>query len=176
MLLVLGGVFVLGAGSCAVLGGLVFLGARAEDASGKDDPASAQGSGSSGVAKPSDPAGQPSEDPTDPTTLGPSTDDDEPGGSAPGQAASAGKTPSSAATGTTGPSATGGSAWFCNATGWVRTCGFANVCNNKMVSGSGIGPDRGTASMTAQTACQGMIRANGGAGVCTVACSPVKKK
>jgi hypothetical protein len=65
----------------------------------------------------------------------------------------------------------GGARWTCNASGWVRVCGFANVCNNVMVSGVGVGADRGEAATMARNACEGMARARGGAAVCSVACT-----
>lgn len=64
-----------------------------------------------------------------------------------------------------------GPQWFCNASGSVLVCGFANVCNHQMVFGSGFGSERIPASMMAKTACEGMARAKGGSTVCVVSCS-----
>ncbi|MFO0676527.1 MAG: hypothetical protein U0169_08335 [Polyangiaceae bacterium] len=98
-------------------------------------------------------------------------DDDDPTLGAPTAAG-----PSSAPANPVAPSTTPKSGpttkWSCNATGWVRVCGFANVCSNQMVSGIGNGTDRFTASQTAKIACEGMARAKGGSTVCSVACTP----
>ena len=82
-----------------------------------------------------------------------------------GSTSSGGATPST-------PKKSGGTQWSCTATGWVRVCGFANVCNNQMVSGIGWGGDRFLAQTMAKNACENMARAKGGSTVCTVTCSP----
>ena len=66
--------------------------------------------------------------------------------------------------------------WFCNATGYVRVCGYANVCNNINVFGSGSGPDRYLASNQAKMACEGQARARGGSAMCAVSCSVATKR
>jgi hypothetical protein len=158
-LIIVGGVLVLGGGACVVLGGLVWLGANAE---------------------PEDPAALPASPPTAKTGQSPSTPPPvpEPPPTAASEDGEEGD-PSSDPTGvanapvapTAGKPSAGGTKYFCNATGWVRVCGFANVCSNQMVSGIGSGSDRFMASTMAKNACEGMARAKGGSTVCTVACS-----
>jgi hypothetical protein len=178
--IVVGAVFVLGAGSCVVLGGLVWLGAQAEA-----EPATTERS----------PSQPPTTRGTPTATTAPSSPsgaDDEPSGEAPSdgerpagepatdQAGADGKRPAgerstgkagAAPTATATSTATSSGKWLCNATGWVRVCGFANVCSNQMVSGIGTGTDRMLASMMAKNACEGMAGAKGGSTVCVVACS-----
>lgn len=191
---------ILGVGSCVVLGGLYALGASAE-AEPSSDPASANEpskratvnpAGTTGATPPTSGGGAAAPQGTAGKTWnladeddGNANDSDDDGKaladkpSATGKSALAdgkgGSAPTPAATGTsTSPSGSGGSGsprWFCNATGLVRVCGFANVCSNQMVSGSGFGSDRMIASMTAKNACEGMARAKGGFGTCTVSCS-----
>ncbi|HEU4534626.1 MAG TPA: hypothetical protein VFS00_10935, partial [Polyangiaceae bacterium] len=69
------------------------------------------------------------------------------------------------------PTTGGGPTWQCTASGSVRVCGFANVCNNQMVFGNGFGKDRVLASMQAKNACESMARAKGGSTVCVTQCS-----
>jgi hypothetical protein len=66
--------------------------------------------------------------------------------------------------------------WFCNATGFVRVCGFANVCNNINVFGTGASPDRFIAQNSAKMNCEGQARARGGSTVCIVNCSLATKR
>lgn len=143
-----------------VVGGLVVLGA-----------ASAQKDALDASTEPSAMATAPSEEPgattaPPPTVLGADDDNDDDANS--DDAKGNGKT------GATSPGAPAGTTtkWLCNATGWVRVCGFANVCNNMMMSGTGVGNDRQSAYNMAKLACEGMIRARGGAGTCSVACTP----
>lgn len=144
VLIVLGVVFVLGAGSCLLLGGLVLLGASAERADAGPSPTST---------------------PPPTTILGgdedPPTDDGTPS-----------KTGATGAASPAAAPATGSGKWMCNGTGWVRVCGFTNVCNNMMMSGMGVSTDRQQAYTMAKSACEGQIRARGGAGACNVACTP----
>lgn len=181
---------VLGVGSCVVLGGLYALGASAE-AEPSSDPASANApskratvnpagttasTNGGGGASPQGTAGK-TWNLADEDDGNASANDDGQGTadqpSAPGKTTLAdGKGASApAATGTATSSGGASPRWFCNATGWVRVCGFANVCSNQMVSGSGFGSDRMIASMTAKNACEGMARAKGGFGTCSVSCS-----
>jgi len=176
-------VFALGAGSCVVLGGLVWLGANAEPDPSGDDPAASSGAGgrrrrggataggqgaggatSGGQGAGAQGAGPQAGDPDESASGGASAMNEEPP-----PAEEPTPSPPSAAAG--GAAKGGGTKYFCNATGWVRVCGFANVCSNQMVSGMGSGPDQMSASMMAKTACQGMAIAKGGSTVCTVACS-----
>lgn len=164
VLIVLGVVLVLGGGACVVLGGLVWIGVNAEPDAVTDAGAAPVVTGTTA------PTGTSTDDDDDDT---PST----PGSAAAGSSSSSS---SGAAAGSTGSSGTaksgassgGGTRWMCNATGWVRVCGFANVCNNQMVFGTGVGTDQFTASQMAKNACQGMAIAKGGSTVCTVACTP----
>jgi hypothetical protein len=149
-------VFVLGAGACVVLGSLIALGASAEPSSA-DPAATSTATSAPNVA----PTTTNAPAPTDTATA---AEDDEP---------PAPPTPTAAATATGAATngSTGGTKWFCNATGWVRVCGFANVCNNQMVSGMGVGSDRYMAMTMAKNACENMARAKGGSTVCSVSCS-----
>lgn len=187
VLIVVGGVFVLGAGSCIVVGGLVWLGASAEpdpETGERSQKAAASGAprglagpaasgASTGMAGPSatgaeDPSGTadtPSESDED---DGPS-EDDRPSKKA--ASAPAGKPTAPATATATATAGAPSGKWMCNATGWVRVCGFANVCSNQMVSGIGTGTDRMLASMMAKNACEGMARAKGGSTVCVVSCT-----
>ncbi|AKU95456.1 hypothetical protein AKJ09_02120 [Labilithrix luteola] len=160
VLIVLAGVFVLGTGSCILLGGLVLLGAQAED-----DAANA---GATSTAPSSNVASKGAVPTTPPSTLAPTTETPAAGDSHDdGDPAKAKSAPSNAGT-------DGRTKYMCNATGWVRVCGFANVCSNQLVSGMGVGYDRMSASMMAKNACENMARIKGGGGVCTVACSVAK--
>lgn len=163
VLIVLGVMFVLGAGACIFVGGLVWLGANAEaespiggDASAANAPLIATGATGAGTTPSS---------PVPPLGDGNGDGDDQPAGAQSPSGASAKSTANP-----TAPKAAGGK-YFCNATGWVRVCGFANVCSNQMVSGMGVGPDQYQASQMARTACQGMAIAKGGSAICTVTCS-----
>ncbi len=141
---------VLGGGACVVLGGLVLLGASA-------DAENAQPSAPVASTAPAE-TGTPNGVPSPTSTV---TDDDE--GSSPAPVASA------KGGGSTAPQAT---TWTCNASGSVRVCGFANVCNYQTVFGTGVGSDRYQASTMAKNACQGMAIAKGGSTVCVVTCTP----
>lgn len=156
VLIVVAAVFVLGAGACVVLGSLIALGASAEPSSA-DPAATSTATSAPNVA----PTTTNAPAPTDTATA---AEDDEP---------PAPPTPTAAATATGAATngSTGGTKWFCNATGWVRVCGFANVCNNQMVSGMGVGSDRYMAMTMAKNACENMARAKGGSTVCSVSCS-----
>lgn len=156
MLIVIAGIFVLGAGSCVVLGGLVLIGAQAEE-EGADAGAAASASSGNPTGKSAPPV----------TTLAPTSE-------APTAAEAQPESDPATAKGAPAVPGAKGQKWMCNATGWVRVCGFANVCSNQLVSGAGIGNDRTSASMMAKNACENLARAKGGAGVCTVACSPAK--
>lgn len=179
VLIVLGAMTVLGGGACVVIGGLVYLGAKAEAEGAAADPSLPNGTS---TATPSTPptATEPPPAPVPPEMadddgsnedgLGGGDDDDDRSlaDNAPNDGASSGN---GSKTGGNG-SKTGGTKWFCNATGWVRVCGFANVCSNQMVSGIGSGTDRFVASQSAKIACEGMARAKGGSTVCAVSCTP----
>lgn len=108
-----------------------------------------------------DPPGA-SDEPDDPSSANGSA------GSDPTGARAQGATPPSS------PGTTGKTRWFCNATGWVRKCGFAGVCSSQMVFGIGSGDDRFMALQMAKNACENQGRIYGGT-VCTVACSPKAK-
>lgn len=154
VLIVVGVTGALGAGACVVLGGLVVLGASAGEAS--SDPAAGPSTATTAATATS------TASPAVPADTSTATAEDDPA-PAPNAAPTAG--------GTSTSNAGGGPRYFCNATGWVRVCGFANVCNNQMVSGIGSGTDRFMAMTMAKNACEGMARAKGGATVCTVACT-----
>jgi hypothetical protein len=152
-LIVLGVLFVLGAGSCVVCTGLVGLGASSGPASGRPaataTPVPAAPLGTAGTLTPGAAGGPvPNDEPAPAAGLAGNGSS----GAVPPPRAPAGR-------------------FFCNATGFVRVCGFANVCNNQMVSGTGSSSDRGTATAMAQNACRGQILARGGSGSCSVACS-----
>lgn len=160
VLIVVAVVGVLGAGACVVLGALVSAGASAETdrtTSGGAAPVAPTGTGAATGAATGAPG------PGGPAS---GAEDDPPADGDPSAGATA-----SAATSTAAPAATGGARWSCNATGWVRVCGFANVCNNQMVFGVGVGNDRFMAMTMAKNACENMARAKGGSTVCTVACT-----
>ncbi|MBX3264698.1 MAG: hypothetical protein KF782_33810 [Labilithrix sp.] len=169
VLIVLGALTVLGGGACVVVGGLVYLGAKAEAEGPVADPSLPRGEATSTPGAPPEPSTSPTTEPAPLAGLVETADDDDIdddgalGGVAPNDGASSGSA--------SAPKKAGGG-WLCNATGWVRVCGFANVCSNQMVSGLGSGADRFTASQSAKLACEGMARAKGGSTVCTVACSP----
>jgi len=168
---VIGCVACLGGGACVVLGGLVYLGAKAE-AEADDpvfDPSLAPGVSSTANEPPPFPPEMADEDTNDNGAGDEDEDDDDPAADDPSVAA---KGTSSGAANPSTPKTAGGVKWSCNATGWVRVCGFANVCNNQMVSGIGMGSDRFGAQMMAKNACENMARAKGGSTVCTVSCSP----
>lgn len=152
VLLVLGGFAVLGMGACIVVGGLVYLGAQAED----------------------EPAPVPSGAAQDEPALGEAAEDE--GGGADEPTTAVEENTASADTNTHGtdkPSKpASGTKWTCNASGSVRVCGFANVCNYQMVFGTGLGNDQFSARLMAKNACEGMARAKGSATVCVVTCSP----
>ena len=173
-LIIGGGVFVLGGGSCLVLGGLAMLGASADD-----DPAVAEGErlGAPAATGTTGATGTPTAPiataaPTA-TALVESGDDDDNDGAAPAATDTAGGTERPPSTGARPPATStgGGGTWQCTASGSVRVCGFANVCNNQMVFGNGFGKDRYIASTQAKNACEGMARAKGGSTVCVVQCS-----
>ncbi|MBX3201886.1 MAG: hypothetical protein KF894_27370 [Labilithrix sp.] len=168
VLIVLGALTVLGGGACVVVGGLVYLGAKAEaEAEGPiADPALPVGEATSTSDTPPDPSTPPTTEPAPlPGLLGIDDDDDD--------RALAGEAPKDgASSGSASAPKTAGAGWLCNATGSVRVCGFANVCSNQMVSGLGSGADRFTASQSAKLACEGMARAKGGSTVCSVTCRP----
>ncbi len=168
-------VLALGGGACLVLGGLVYLGANAEPEPGAPGATASPTATTTVPTTPSDPS-PPSGPTSEDNGSGDGDEDDDTSGSrgssgAPsnGNAPSKGTPP--AGTAQSPPSGAKGTKWFCNATGWVRVCGFANVCNNQMVSGMGSGPDQYTASQSAKLACQGMAIAKGGSTVCTVSCT-----
>lgn len=162
VLIVIAGVSVLGAGACVVLGSLFFIGASAES----------EGPVASAVA-PQDtaaPTGAPSSTPAGEGEGEGEQGDDQ--GSDQGEGAeenAAGDAPPSPTATTTSRATTG--TWFCTASGSVRVCGFAGVCNNQMVFGNATGKDRFLANMQAKNACEGMARAKGGAAVCIVQCT-----
>lgn len=160
VLIVLGGFLLLGFGTCVVLGGLVVLGAASAEKEALDAGLLVPGTVTAPNAEPGSTGAPP------PTVLG---DNDEDGDGANGDDAK-----DNSKTGATSPGqpAVGTTKWMCNATGWVRVCGFANVCNNMMMSGTGVGTDRQSAYNMAKLACEGMIRARGGYGTCNVACTP----
>jgi len=162
VLIILSVIFVMGAGSCVVCTGLIGLGASAEP-----DPATGPtvngappvATGAPGVTPgPTGASADPSDE-GDPTAAGQAPAGQAPAGQAPAGQAPAGGRPAGQRT------------FFCNATGFVRVCGFANVCNNMLVSGIGSSTDQGVATMMARNACQGQIIARGGTGTCTVTCS-----
>jgi hypothetical protein len=170
----MGGVAVLGGGACVVVGGLAYLGAKAqaEAEAPLTDPSvpgvsTANPSSSSTVSAPALPP-ELADEGTDDNGAGDGDDDESSALADP----SAGKGTSSGSANPTTPKTAGGTKWSCNATGFVRVCGFANVCNNQMVSGIGMGSDRYVASTMAKNACENMARAKGGGTVCTVTCSP----
>jgi hypothetical protein len=157
VLIILGVLFVLGAGSCVVCTGLIGLGAAAAP-----DPASAPATAVPGANATATPgaAGEPASD--DDTTPSP----------APGAPGAPAADPGAKAKAPAAPAAPAPAGrFFCNATGFVRVCGFANVCSNQLVSGTGSSTDRGVATGLAMNACRGQVIARGGAGSCTVACS-----
>ena len=175
--IVIGGVAVLGGGACVVLGGLVYLGAKAEaEAEGPvADPSLAPG------VSTANPSASSTDEPPPLPVLPPELADDgtDDNGAGDGDDESSALADPSSDKGTSSgsgtpstPKTSGGTKWSCNATGWVRVCGFANVCNNQMVSGIGLGNDRFSASMMAKNACENMARAKGGSTVCMVSCSP----
>lgn len=163
VLLIVGGLGALGV--IAIVGMFVLVAAVAAD----PDPAAASSSSSSSTSSTS--GGAPTATAT--TTTPAPEDDSDPTPEPPTKPFAGSSTSSSASSGASSGGSTkpGGTKWFCNATGWVRVCGFANVCNNQMVSGIGSGYDQFSASMMAKNACEGMARAKGGSTVCTVACS-----
>lgn len=168
MLLVLGVLLVLGGGACVVGGVLWFAMVETAAAPPVAEAALAhEGAGSSGGAEPLG-GRTPSE-----VVLEPITDDgaDEasPSPALPASAANGADAP--AAPSDRAPGAPARRKYFCNATGYVRVCGFADVCSNHMVSGMGSDADRGIAAQHAKMACEGMARAKGGGTVCTVTCS-----
>lgn len=151
-LLVIGGVLVLGGGGCLLLIGLAAVGASADD-----DHPQATATAATGTAIP-------------PTSPAEPDDDDSP--PVPQAAAPTAAAPPPAAP-------TGGNVtpiWYCNATGYVRTCGFAGVCSNINVFGMGTGTDRYLASNQAKMACEGQARARGGTTTCMVSCSVATKR
>lgn len=162
-LIVAGAVLAVGAGSCVLIGGLAVLGASAAP-----DPAASSVTPSLAPATSAAPAA---------TTLTPLGDDDDDAppaataATAATPAAAQGTAPAAAATGTTAAGSAGGGTWTCNASGSVRVCGFANVCSNQMVFGSGLGKDRFLANSQAKNACEGMARAKGGFTTCVVQCT-----
>lgn len=162
VLLIVGGLGALGV--LAVVGMFVLVAAVAAD----PDPAATSSSSSTSTSSTSS-SGAPTATATPPAPE----DDNDPTPEPPTKPFAGSSTSSSASSGGSsgGSSKPGGAKWFCNATGWVRVCGFANVCNNQMVSGIGSGYDQFSASMMAKNACEGMARAKGGSTVCTVACS-----
>ena len=179
----IGGVAVLGGGACVVIGGLVYLGAQAvAEAEGPlADPSLGPGastanpSTSSTAFEPSPLPPEMDDEDTDDNSLAGADDDqagsDEGDDSALGDPSVAGKGASSSGASASAPKKAA-TQWSCTATGWVRVCGFANVCNNQMVSGIGWGADRFFAQTMAKNACENMARAKGGSTVCTVSCSP----
>lgn len=154
VLLAVGGAFAVGGGACVVLGGLAVLGASADS-----EPAVAEGE------TPAIPTATAAPTATTLTETGadpPPATIDTAGGAEPPPLPG------------TRPPATGtgaGGTWRCTASGSVRVCGFANVCNNQMVFGNGFGKDRYLASTQAKNACEGMARAKGGSTVCVVQCT-----
>jgi hypothetical protein len=155
VLIVLGVALVVGGGACVVLGGLVMLGASAQP-----DPAPV-------VA----PAVTPAEPGATASGAAPSETDDDDDDPPPAAAtAKPGVAAPNAPTAAAAPAAAGGT-WTCNASGSVRVCGFANVCNNQLVFGNGFGKDRFLASTQAKNACENMARAKGGSTVCIVQCT-----
>ena len=182
-LIAIGGVAVLGGGACVVVGGLLWFGGQSAGSIGPSDDrpvASAQsspagtGTGAStsagaGAQPPSLAPLQESDDQG--SALASADDDDDHGGHDNARVAATSTTSSSGSAPPSTAKTTGGTKWFCNATGLVRVCGFANVCNNQMVSGIGSGSDRFIASTMAKNACENMARAKGGSTVCSVSCS-----
>lgn len=167
VLIVLGALTVLGGGACVVVGGLVYLGAKAEAEGPIADPAFPVGAATSTPDTPPDPSSPPTTEPAPlPGLLG-MDDDDGDDGTLGGVTSNDGTS-----SGAVAAPKTAGAGWLCNATGSVRVCGFANVCSNQMVSGLGSGADRFTASQSAKLACEGMARAKGGSTVCSVTCRP----
>jgi hypothetical protein len=165
VLLVIAGMSVLGVGGCFLVGLAAF-------ASGQEDRKVAQETPPVGSAVP----GSPAMPAAAPNTDDPSSATDEPDD--PSGAARSDSDPSGPhAQGTTPPSSpatTGKTRWFCNATGWVRKCGFAGVCSSQMVFGVGSGDDRFMALQMAKNACENQGRIYGGT-VCSVACSAKAK-
>ena len=176
----IGGVAVVGGGACVVVGGLVYLGARAEaEAEGPvADPSLSPGvstatpSATSTTNEPPPLPDMGDEDGTDDDGAHAAADADEDDDSALGDPAAVKGSTSSGGANPSAPKKSGGTQWSCTATGWVRVCGFANVCNNQMVSGIGWGADRFLAQTMAKNACENMARAKGGSTVCMVSCSP----
>ena len=125
--------------------------------------AAEEGASSSGAATAEAPSPPPV---APPPAAPPPVADQGPGGS--GRGADPGQ-------GNSGQGSPGGAvkkaSWSCNATGWVRVCGYAGVCSNQMVFGQGLGTERLLAEQMARNACQGMAIAKGGSAVCSVACS-----
>lgn len=153
-LIVIGGVMALGAGGCLLL--LVAIGASADE-----DHPQAPTTAATDTATP--PA-------TAPTAAAETDDDPPPVPTAAGPGQGAAPPPAKPAGGNVTPM------WFCNATGYVRTCGFAGVCSNINVFGTGASPDRYLASNQAKMACEGQARARGGSTTCMVSCSVATKK
>ncbi|AKV02627.1 hypothetical protein AKJ09_09290 [Labilithrix luteola] len=177
-----GVVGVLGVGSCVLVGGFYALrGAGAAEADAPREPVAANEPSDrddrrgSGAANP--PASKTwnladEDDTNENTAASKNTNTNGAAANQPSTAGKGGSTPPSATGTSTSPSGGASPRWFCNATGWVRVCGFANVCSNQTVFGSGFGSDRMVASTTAKNACEGMARAKGGyGGSCSVSCS-----
>lgn len=169
VLLVIAGMSVLGVGGCLLVGLFAF-------SSGQEDRKLAQETPSLGSSVP----GAPSTPAAAPNAGDPASATDEPGASAGGSDEPETDPAGSPALGSTPPSTTGKPAtagktrWFCNATGWVRKCGFAGACSNQMVFGIGSGDNLMMAQQMAKNACENQARIYGG-GVCSVACSPKTK-
>jgi hypothetical protein len=146
---------VLGGGACIVLGGLVLLGASAESEAEAHDAAATS---------------PPALGATDePDTTGATTAEPTPAGATaaePMPATATGAAPTAA------PAARAPTSYSCNATGYARVCGFANVCSNQLVFGNGYSFDRHLALMQAKNACESSARARGSSTFCTVSCLP----
>ena len=158
---------VLGVGGCVLVGLFAFTSGQEDRKVAQEAPAlDPNGSPSKPAAapnagKPGDPASA-NDEPGDPASA-----NDEP------ETDPAGTTPAGP-TATAKPATAGKTRWFCNATGWVRKCGFAGVCSNQMVFGVGSGDSQVMALQMAKNACENQGRIYGGT-VCTVACTPKTK-
>ncbi len=151
VLIVLGVLFVLGAGSCVVCTGLIGLGASAAaDPTGTPATAAPAANGNPALA----PAGEKASD--DDSTRSPAA-----------AAAATDRGPTVKAPAAPAPAGR----FNCSATGFVRVCSTPSNCSSQLVSGVGSAPDRGVATGIAMNACRGQIAARGGFGSCNVACS-----
>lgn len=172
VLLVVAGMSVLGVGGCLLVGLFAFASGQEDRKVAPESPGS--GTSTPGTALPAPGTPKAASNAGDPTNTDDDHDDPHAGSDPPGtepNGAHAGTTPPSS---TAKPTSTGKTRWFCNATGWVRKCGFGGSCASQMVSGIGSGDNLVMAQQMAKNACENQARIYGG-GVCSVACTPKTK-